>query len=139
VTKISIDNLQFAEKLLRKSLNIGFEWSILEEAQQVIDELQIMQEIFTQQISVMKSLKKIMQGMCGDETKPPVNAGIAARRKAVERVVSTIADMEQRRGELIGMEKLQTKTRAQVRCILTAVCPHYLERFRGSNTARFCN
>jgi hypothetical protein len=114
VTKISIDNLQFAEKLLRKSLNIGFEWSILEEAQQVIDELQIMQEIFTQQISVMKSLKKIMQGMCGDDTKPPANAGIAARRKAVERVVSTIADMEQRRGELIGMEKLQTKTRGQV-------------------------
>ncbi|PHH91890.1 hypothetical protein CDD83_9911 [Cordyceps sp. RAO-2017] len=40
------------EDLLRKSLNINFEWSVLIDAQHVIDELQIMQEVFTQQLAV---------------------------------------------------------------------------------------
>src|SRR5450756_1404574 len=57
----SVASLETVEEIIRKSLNISFEWSILMKAQHVIDELQIMQEIFTQQIAVMRDYMKALQ------------------------------------------------------------------------------
>jgi hypothetical protein len=71
------------------------------EAQHIIDELQIMQEIFTQQIVVIRDFEKALKSMgAGDST--------------LERAATLIRDMEMRRDELAGLEKLQTKTRVQV-------------------------
>src|SRR5512142_1290950 len=52
------DSAENGEELIRKSLNISFEWSVLVEAQHIIDELQIMQEIFSQQIIVVSDFEK---------------------------------------------------------------------------------
>lgn len=122
----SLSSLQTVEHLLRRSLNIGFEWSILVEAQQVIDELQVMQEIFTQQASVMRELERHLKAMPrsarakhGGQV-PVIDIDNEASKKfkqqrVLEGVSSLLSDMEQRRDELASMEKLQTKTRAQVR------------------------
>lgn len=127
VSRISVDSLETVEHLLRRSLNIGFEWSILVEAQQVIDELQIMQEIFTQQATVMRTFERILKTMPrGVKAKHggPVPAGVDAgpektkQQSILEGVSSLISDMEQRREELASMERLQTKTRAQLRELL---------------------
>ncbi|KAF4123894.1 CorA-like Mg2+ transporter protein [Geosmithia morbida] len=119
VSRISIDHFQSAEHLLRRSLNIGFEWAILAEAQQVIDELQIMQEIFTQQMSVMRDLGRALNSLT-NRTFHPADDGQALEDhlKACEDIESVITDMDQRREELASMERLQTKTRAQVRELL---------------------
>lgn len=101
--------------MLRRSLNIGFEWSILEEAQQVIDELQIMQEIYSQQISVMKDLIKVLNSLSTRAFDAIPGQDTDGRKQAMDRVKSTVADITQRRDELISMERLQTKTRSQVR------------------------
>jgi hypothetical protein len=114
VTRISLDSLESAEKMLRRSLNIGFEWSILEEAQQVIDELQIMQEIYSQQISVMKDLIKVLNSLSTRAFDAIPGQDTDGRKQAMDRVKSTMADITQRRDELISMERLQTKTRSQV-------------------------
>jgi len=95
------DSVEDAEELIRKSLNISFEWSVLIEAQHIIDELQIMQEIFTQQIVVIRDLEKALKSM-------------GASSSTLERAATLIRDMEMRRNELAGLEKLQAKTRAQV-------------------------
>ena len=115
VSRISIDTLESAEKLLRKSLNIGFEWSILEEAQQVIDELQIMQEIFSQQITVMTQLDRVLQEMLSHAVDAHPDQTVLGRQKARDRIEAMVTDMDQRRDELASMERLQTKTRSQVR------------------------
>jgi hypothetical protein len=65
------DLLKTMEELIRKSLNISFEWSVLIEAQHIIDELQIMQEIFTQQITVMRDFVKALETM---RAKPRVDS-----------------------------------------------------------------
>lgn len=123
--RISIDTLESAEHLLRKSLNIGFEWSILEEAQQVIDELQIMQEIFSQQMAVMRDLYKVLQGLVSHAILPSErDQRFQDRRRAHDDVESVIADMDQRREELASMERLQTKTRAQVCHLIQALSSH---------------
>lgn len=113
------------EQLLRRSLNIGFEWSILVEAQQVIDELQIMQEIFAQQAAVMREFERDLKSMHWNvKAKHGVAAHEEARtermkqERALERVSSLVSDMEQRRDELASMERLQTKTRSQVSLFL---------------------
>ena len=117
-----------AENLLRKSLSIGFEWAILEEATQVIDELQIMQEIYLQQIKVMGELGKVLKKASdradkavgkasGDGASAEGTSGeevVDGRRKAMERIESIMSDMTQRHDELRSMEKLQHKTRQQV-------------------------
>lgn len=123
--------METAEQLLRKSLNIGFEWSILEEATQVIDELQIMQEIFLQQIRVMAELSKVLQvaadlaekSAAAKFTREDVTAEEPedGRRKAIERIESITLDMTQRLEELQSMEKLQHKTRQQVRLFVTGI------------------
>jgi len=95
------DSAEDAEELIRKSLNISFEWSVLIEAQHIIDELQIMQEIFTQQIVVMRDFEAALKSM-------------EAGRSPLERAATLIHDMEMRKDELAGLEKLQTKTRVQV-------------------------
>ena len=114
VSQISIQTLEAVEKLIRRSLNIGFEWSILVEAQQVIDELQIMQEIFAQQVTVMKDFDKTLRAMYRN-ARPTTEGETVIRQRALEGVGSLVTDMEQRRDELASMERLQTKTRAQVR------------------------
>jgi hypothetical protein len=123
VSKISIERMDVAEKMIRRSLNIGFEWSILVEAQQVIEELEIMQGIFLQQLTVMKDLEKIIKTMRwatksadpeADED-PDDDLVNPNQRRALDRVGALIVDMEQRRDELKSMEILQTKTRTQVR------------------------
>lgn len=114
VSRISIDTLDSAEQLLRKSLNIGFEWSILEEAQQVIDELQIMQEIFSQQISVMRDLDKALRELLSHAVDADPDQTDLGRQKARDRIEAMVTDMDQRRDELASMERLQTKTRSQV-------------------------
>jgi len=95
------DSVEDAEELIRKSLNISFEWSVLIEAQHIIDELQIMQEIFKQQIVVIRDFEKALRSM-------------RASPQTLERAATLIRDMEMRRNELVGLEKLQEKTRIQV-------------------------
>jgi hypothetical protein len=97
------DSVEDAEELIRKSLNISFEWSVLVEAQHIIDELQIMQEIFTQQIVVMRDFEKALKDLGGKVS-----------GSTLEQAATLIHDMEMRRDELAGLEKLQTKTRLQV-------------------------
>lgn len=151
ISRISSDTLESAEQLLRKSLNIGVEWNILVEAQNVIEELQVMQEIFTQQINVLKDCHKALKTIHWNPS-PKVNyfgkedsfsassfssnapgdgspispravmssaetAGVL-QEAAMDRMMSLIADMEQRREELVSMEKLQNKTRSQLRELL---------------------
>jgi hypothetical protein len=95
------NSVEDMEELIRKSLNISFEWSVLIEAQHIIDELQIMQEIFTQQIVVIRDFEKALKS-------------IGASSSTLERAATLIRDMEMRRDELAGLEKLQAKTRLQV-------------------------
>jgi len=95
------DSAEDAEELIRKSLNISFEWSVLEEAQHIIDELQIMQEVFKQQVDVMKDFEEALKSMTTSSA-------------TLERAAALIRDMEMRRDELAGLEGLQTKTRMQV-------------------------
>jgi len=95
------DSVEDSEELIRKSLNISFEWSVLIEAQHIIDELQIMQEIFTQQIVVIRDFENALKS-------------IGASSSTLERAATLIRDMEMRKNELAGLEKLQAKTRVQV-------------------------
>ncbi|KAL2174042.1 uncharacterized protein P884DRAFT_280440 [Thermothelomyces heterothallicus CBS 202.75] len=104
------DPLQTDEELLRKTLNIKFEWSVLMEAQNVIDQLQIMQEIFTQQITVMGDFEKALRGLSSD---PPDGL-----KTAIDRAGQLILDMKLRRDELANLEKRQANTRSQLRELL---------------------
>lgn len=100
------DPLQTAEELLRKTLNIKFEWSALMEAQNVIDQLQIMQEIYSQQISVMSDFEKALRGLSCEP-----NEGL---KRALERAAGLLLDMKLRQEELANLEKRQANTRSQV-------------------------
>jgi hypothetical protein len=107
--------------MIRRSLNIGFEWSILADAQQVIEELEIMQGIFTQQLTVMNDLQKILVNMKwatkttdAEDSDDSDDMDNTNQRRVVGRVGNLITDMEVRRAELQSMELLQTKTRTQV-------------------------
>jgi hypothetical protein len=104
------DPLQTAEELLRKSLNIKFEWSVLMEAQNVIDQLQIMQEIFTQQITVMGDFEKALRAMSSEPSRDHESL-----KSALERAAALIVEMKLRRTELANLEKRQADTRSQVR------------------------
>jgi hypothetical protein len=99
--------LQTTEELLRKSLNIKFEWSVLMEAQNVLDQLQIMQKFFTQQITVMGDFDKALRGLS------PEPHGVL--KITLERAAKLVSDMKLRRNELANLEKRQAHTRAQVR------------------------
>jgi hypothetical protein len=103
----SQDPLQTAEEFLRKSLNIKFEWSALMEAQNVIDQLQIMQEIFTQQLTVISDFEKALRGLSSEPSDD--------LKKTLDRAGQLMFDMKQRREELGNLEKRQANTRAQVR------------------------
>ncbi|KAK3313225.1 hypothetical protein B0H66DRAFT_485544 [Apodospora peruviana] len=111
------DPLQTAEELLRKSLNIKYEWSVLMEAQNVIDQLQIMQEIFTQQITVMADFERALRGMLlsGAAAAAAQDARI---RATVDRAGALISEMKLRRDELANLEKRQANTRSQLRELL---------------------
>lgn len=98
------------EDILRKSLNIKFEWSVLIDAQHIIDELQIMQEIFTQQITVMRDFKAALESISMDSK----SGSQFVPSSTTERLVNLITDIEMRREELANLEKLQGKTRTQV-------------------------
>ena len=108
--------------MIRKSLNISFEWSVLMKAQHVIDELQIMQAIFTQQITVMRNFEKALKNIkeslrpIGFGRRDPNGLGIKMQEieAALDRASDLIINMEIRREELANLEKLQEKTRAQV-------------------------
>lgn len=102
------DPLQTDEELLRKTLNIKSEWSVLMEAQNVIDQLQIMQEIFTQQITVMGDFEKALRGLSSDPSE--------GLKTAIDRAGQLILDMKLRRDELANLEKRQANTRSQVSC-----------------------
>lgn len=121
LSRISLETLESAEKLLRKSLNISFEWSILEEAQQVLDELQIMQEIFDEQIRIIRELDRLLADLLSIDPhvhQRPASPASGVRdtwQKARDRIDGLVADMEQRKDELEGMEVLQMKTRVQLR------------------------
>lgn len=103
----SQDPLQTAEEFLRKSLNIKFEWSALMEAQNVIDQLQIMQEIFTQQLTVMSDFEKALRALSSEPSDE--------LKRTLDRAAQLMFDMKQRREELGNLEKRQANTRAQVR------------------------
>jgi len=106
------NSLETVEELIRKSLNINFEWSVLVEAQHVIDELQIMQEIFTQQTVVMRDFRDALRAI---EFKASISLPeLEDLRTSRSRASDMIADMEMRREELANLERLQAKTRAQV-------------------------
>ncbi|KAG7285062.1 hypothetical protein NEMBOFW57_009682 [Staphylotrichum longicolle] len=104
------DPLQTTEELLRKSLNIKFEWSVLMEAQNVIDQLQTMQAIFTQQIAVMGDFEKVLHGL----SREPQDG----LDKTVKRAAELVSDMKLRRDELVNLERRQAETRAQLRELL---------------------
>lgn len=74
---------------------------MLIEAQRLIDELQIMQEVFTQQLAVTRDLEKAIQGNA--KCQGPVR----------ERADEVVQDINMRREELAGLEKLATKIRLQ--------------------------
>jgi hypothetical protein len=107
------DPLQTAEELLRKSLSIKYEWSVLMEAQNVIDQLQIMQEIFTQQITVMGDFEKALRTSMSVEQWDEF-------RDAAEDASLLITEMKLRRDELSELESRQANTRGQVRGKRTA-------------------
>jgi hypothetical protein len=104
------DPLQTAEELLRKSLNVKFEWSVLMEAQKVIDELQILQDVYTAEITVMSDFEKALR----DLTSEP-HDGI---KHTLDRAADLILDMKLRRDELANLEKRQANTRSQLRELL---------------------
>ncbi|KAK4238609.1 hypothetical protein C8A03DRAFT_43673 [Achaetomium macrosporum] len=104
------DPLQTAEELLRKSLNIKFEWSVLMEAQSIIDQLQIMQEIFTQQITVMSDFEKALRDLNSE--------GRGGLEATLDRAGALILEMKLRREELANLEKRQANTRTQLRELL---------------------
>jgi hypothetical protein len=104
------DSLETVEEMIRKSLNISFEWSVLIEAQHVIDELQIMQGIFTQQITVMRDFVTALENMMPKRS-PDSLSGLET---SLERAAGLLADIDLRREELASLERLQAKTRAQV-------------------------
>jgi len=108
-------SLETVEELIRKSLNISVEWSVLIEAQHIIDELQIMQGIFTQQITVMRDFIRALEAM---RTKAKADSTLEDLESSLERAATLIADMNLRRDELASLEKLQAKTRAQVSPIM---------------------
>lgn len=123
-------SLETVEEIIRKSLNISFEWSILMKAQHVIDELQIMQEIFTQQITVMRDYTKALETITAmnvaeiesEQSRSCRRVGESdeLREKthylqvSLEKASGLIGSMEMRREELANLERLQAKTRAQV-------------------------
>lgn len=111
----TLDPLQTSEELLRKSLNIKYEWSVLMEAQNVIDQLQIMQEIFTQQITIMTDFEKVLRGLGSGPWPDQHPNGLPS---TLERASSLIADMKSNRDELADLEKRQAKTRTQIRELL---------------------
>src|SRR5690349_5756294 len=98
------DPIQTAEELLRKSLNIKFEWSVLMEAQNVIDQLQIMQEIFTQQITVMGDFEKALRGLSLER-----HDGL---KNTLDKAANLISEMKLRRDELANLERRQANTRS---------------------------
>ncbi|EAA30255.2 hypothetical protein GE21DRAFT_9902 [Neurospora crassa] len=108
------DPLETSEELLRKSLNIKYEWSVLMEAQSVIDQLQIMQEIFTQQITIMTDFEKVLRGL-GSGVPSSQLDGLTS---TLERASSLLTDMKSNRDELADLEKRQAKTRTQIRELL---------------------
>lgn len=109
------DPLQTAEEFLRKSLNIKFEWSVLMEAQNVIDQLQIMQEIFTQQITVMGDFEKALRAMAADPGRDQEMVRLAA-----EKALAQIGEMKLRRSELGSLEKRAVDIRGQVSPLSTS-------------------
>ncbi|KAK4210243.1 hypothetical protein QBC37DRAFT_292866 [Rhypophila decipiens] len=111
----ALDPLQTAEELLRKSLNIKYEWSVLMEAQNVIDQLQIMQEIFTQQIVVMGDFERALRGILAASS---VAEESSRFKSTVERAAALITEMKLRRDELANLEKRQANTRSQLRELL---------------------
>lgn len=86
-----------------------------------------MQEIYMQQIKVMGELGKVLKNAADLAEKSAVRKAIAdqaapeehedERQKAIERIEAIILDMTQRFDELQSMEKLQHKTRQQVRAV----------------------
>lgn len=92
----------------------------------MIEELQVMQDIFIQQISVVKDCHKALKTLHWsampsvryfgreDGAKHGPEEATLLRESAMDRMMSLIADMEQRREELASMERLQNKTRTQV-------------------------
>lgn len=111
----TLDPLRTSEELLRKSLNIKYEWSVLMEAQNVIDQLQIMQEIFTQQITIMTDFEKVLRSLGSSPWPMQHPEGLPS---TLERAASLIADMKSNRDELADLEKRQAKTRTQIRELL---------------------
>lgn len=140
ISRLSIETLENAERLLRKSLNINFEWSILEEALQVVDELGIMQDIFGQQLKAMDGFSKFLQEKYGVAGTATMGSGSGSgsfgtlgtfghnsmafddlepcRQKTLEMMAGTMGNIEQRKEELASMKELQTETRKQVRELL---------------------
>ena len=127
------DPLQTAEELLRKSLNIKYEWSVLMEAQNVIDQLQIMQEIFTQQITVMGDFERALratilaasgstnnntQGFGAGSTNTVTIEQDTRFKSTLDRASALISEMKLRRDELANLEKRQANTRTQLRELL---------------------
>lgn len=108
------DPLETSEELLRKSLNIKYEWSVLMEAQSVIDQLQIMQEIFTQQVTIMTDFEKVLRGLGSGA----LSSQLDGLTSTLERASSLLTDMKSNRDELADLEKRQAKTRTQIRELL---------------------
>ena len=98
------DPFQHGEELLRKSLDIKYEWSVLMQAQDNIDQLQIMQEIFSHQITVMTDFEKAIRVMF---EKSDQGASTLAR------TVAAISEITFRREELKNLEKRLSNTRSQ--------------------------
>ncbi|KAH8179959.1 corA-like mg2+ transporter protein [Sarocladium implicatum] len=132
--RISAGTWETTERLLRKSLNIGAEWKVLMEAQNIIEELQVMQDIFTQQITVLRDCHKALGSMpwvwggldshFGSEGPDSLQqspqylhrwAKQELQAPAMDKIANLMAEMEQRRENLASMEKMQNKTRSQLR------------------------
>lgn len=129
--RISAGTFETIEKLLRKSLNIGAEWKVLMEAQNIIEELQVMQDIFTQQITVLRDCHKALGSMSWTWNGPDAYfgkqnltaSGVSQQRwakqalqaPAMDQIATLAAEMEQRRESLASMERMQNKTRSQLR------------------------
>ncbi len=76
-----------------------------------MDELQIMQDIFTQQVTLVRDFVNALGVM---RLELAENSTAKFPKSTLERAAALVSDIEMRRDELANLEKLQTKTRLQV-------------------------
>jgi hypothetical protein len=124
-------SVEAVNAITRRWLNISFEWSAFMTAQRIIDELQIMQEIFTRQITVMRDFLRALENIKAGVDVNDRGSRWEDLRASVEKASLVIANMEMRKEELADLERIQTTTKAHVSASPTPPLPPNFERLRS--------